>query len=197
MDLEMMLSFPNICMFSNSLMTQVSSLDHLYVLWFSRFLWRDWSTKFSTLTITSVFMLPSGSGVLITFRRLVPVQLRSFINDFCPSIRFVLKIGGKKIKFLDLAISNENGKYEFETYRKLICTNVAIHDNFFRPLPHTIAAYNCMIHRVITIFDFFYVWRRIQNNKIWLEWIAFNSATTMTIVTLNENEGVKELDPIA
>lgn len=78
-------------------------------------------------------------------------QFLDFINSLYPSIEFTLEIGGEKLNFLDLTITIEDDKYNFEIYQKPTATDTTIHGSSFCPLSHKLAAYYYFIHGLVLI----------------------------------------------
>jgi hypothetical protein len=78
-------------------------------------------------------------------------EFLNFINNFYPSIKFTLKVGGPSINFLDLKISLHNHKHNFEVYRKPTSTDLILDGTSYHLTAQKHAAIMSMIHRLITI----------------------------------------------
>ena len=60
-------------------------------------------------------------------------------------------VGPRKINLLDLLISIENKRYEFDIFMKATILEALIHDSFFCPKTRKIAAFNFMAHYLVKI----------------------------------------------
>lgn len=85
-------------------------------------------------------------------------QLQAFEakpNAYHPNLKFTTDIGGRKMNFLDLTIEltpRNNGLVPtFDIYRKPTFTGVSINGNSLHPYSHKLAAYQSMIHRLISL----------------------------------------------
>src|SRR3978361_589466 len=77
-----------------------------------------------------------------------------YINNIHPNsnIKFTVEIDvDNKISYLDLTIENKNGRFEFSIYRKPTHTDTTIPYSSNHPSTHKLAAYNSMVHRLLTI----------------------------------------------
>ncbi|SRR6266436_778540 len=83
-----------------------------------------------------------------------PEKLAEFVdllNSQYPSIKFTTEIEvGSKLPFLDMLICRENGSLSFDIYRKPTNVNRFIDNSSFHPKQHKIAAFNSMIHRMLS-----------------------------------------------
>ena len=76
----------------------------------------------------------------------------NYLNKLEPSIKFTLEIeSNNSLNFLDLTISKLSNKHCFQIYRKPTHTDCTINFHSSHPWPHKLAAFNSMIHRLITI----------------------------------------------
>lgn len=75
----------------------------------------------------------------------------TFLNNLYPTIKFTLEIGGGEISFLDLRVSIEQNTHTFGIFRKETSTDLTIHGSSYCPPSHKFAAFNCMIHRLISV----------------------------------------------
>ena len=74
-----------------------------------------------------------------------------FMNSFYPSIKFTVEVGGNKINFLDLTITNVQNRFDFGICRKTTATDILIHGSSFCSFPHKVAAFNSFIHRMVSL----------------------------------------------
>ena len=78
-------------------------------------------------------------------------NILAFFNRQNDKIKFTSEISEDKLNFLDLTISIEDNKYVFQIYRKETYSDTIIHSTSFHPENHKMAAFNSMIHRMISI----------------------------------------------
>lgn len=53
----------------------------------------------------------------------------------------------------------------FEIFRKPTCTDRTIHKTSNHPWPHKLAAYDSMIHRLLTYHEEYYIIKNIERNN--------------------------------
>ena len=77
------------------------------------------------------------------------------LNNYDPSIRFTIEMGGNTISFLDLKISlvdhGNNLKMNFAIHRKESFSGVSIHRDSLHHPTHKMAAINAAIHRLTNL----------------------------------------------
>ena len=82
-------------------------------------------------------------------------QLNSFlefINKLHPNIKFTIELESQNsINFLDLTVTREKDKHVFSVFRKPSHTDTVIHNSSCHPIQHKLAAFNSMIHRLISL----------------------------------------------
>lgn len=76
----------------------------------------------------------------------------TFINSVHSNIKFTIEMEqNNSINFLDLTISKINNKHDFSIFHKPSHTDITIHNSSVHPYSHKLAAFNSMIHRLLTI----------------------------------------------
>ena len=76
------------------------------------------------------------------------LEFLAYLNKHYPSIKFTLEVGGTSINFLNLTVSERDGVYEFEVYRKDTSTDGLVHGSSFCSVAHKYAAFNSFVHRL-------------------------------------------------
>lgn len=78
--------------------------------------------------------------------------MKNIFNKINNNLQFTLETEiDNKLNFLDLTIEKIDGKLAFNIYRKPTATNHTIHQTSYHPMNHKLAAYNTMIHRMLSI----------------------------------------------
>ena len=74
------------------------------------------------------------------------------INKLHPNISFTIEIEENSVlNFLDLSINRSDNNFNFNIYRKPTQTDHAIHIESHHPYTHKMAAFNCYVHRLLSI----------------------------------------------
>lgn len=75
-----------------------------------------------------------------------------YINNIYPSLKFTYELEtDNKLPFLDLLISNNEQKIEFDIYRKTTHTDIYINNTSMCPNNHKHAVFHSLIHRLINV----------------------------------------------
>lgn len=78
--------------------------------------------------------------------------LNNKLNAIAPKLKFTLETEvDNKLNFLDLTLHKVDNKIEFSIYRKPTATDHTIDNSSYHPITHKMAAYNSLVHRLLTI----------------------------------------------
>lgn len=79
-------------------------------------------------------------------------KLHNHLNSISPKLKFTLEVEqSNRINFLDLTLEKAKNKLEFSIYRKPTTSTQTIHSTSFHPYSHKMAAYNSMVHRLLSV----------------------------------------------
>jgi hypothetical protein len=78
--------------------------------------------------------------------------MNKYLNQISPNLQFTLEAEkDNKINFLDLTLTKDGKNIKFSVYRKPTATDHTIHKTSYHPNAHKMAAYNSMVHRLLSI----------------------------------------------
>lgn len=77
--------------------------------------------------------------------------LHKYLNSLSPKLKFTMEPEQtNKLNFLDLTLTKTNSKFDYSIYRKPTTTDQTIHSSSYHPQSHKLAAYNSMVHRLLS-----------------------------------------------
>ena len=84
--------------------------------------------------------------------KITPQHILKQFNEQNKNLQFTLnEETNKQITYLDLKLTNDNGRIHMEIYRKPTSTDITINNTSCHPQEHKLAAYRSWIHRLLTL----------------------------------------------
>ena len=79
-------------------------------------------------------------------------NLKSYLNSINNNIQFTLEVEeNDSINFLDITVSKNSQKFEFNIYRKPTTTDTVIHADSHHPFSQKMASFHSFVHRLLTV----------------------------------------------